>query len=152
MYKHTFYYLLGKQKYPEIYILQCKNCKKMKCNTEGHFEVWDQTRGVLMFPGLVHLENSWRTKLVFLGSFWHFKSGIPDLIGQTAAIWNYHPPCQGWLKCGVSSERNLWDFFGPYYVNVLRQKVPYVSVSRQNWVIFNCFATKQCWGMLKMPG
>ena len=35
------------------------------------------------------------------------------------------------------------------YVNVSRQKVPYFNVSRQNRVIFDCFATKQCWGMLK---
>ena len=38
------------------------------------------------------------------------------------------------------------------YVNVSRQKVPYFNVSRQNRVVFNCFATKQCWGMLKMWG
>ena len=38
------------------------------------------------------------------------------------------------------------------YSNVLWQKVPYFNVSRQNRVVFNCFATKQCWGMLKMWG
>ena len=38
------------------------------------------------------------------------------------------------------------------YFNILRQKVPYFNVSRQNRVLFNCFATKQCWGMLKMWG
>ena len=30
------------------------------------------------------------------------------------------------------------------YFNVLQQKVPYFNVSRQNRVVFNCFATKQC--------
>ena len=38
------------------------------------------------------------------------------------------------------------------YFNISRQKVPYFNVSRQNRVLFNCFATKQCWGMLKMWG
>ena len=38
------------------------------------------------------------------------------------------------------------------YFNVSRQKVPYFNVLRQNRVVFNCFATKQCWGMLKMWG
>ena len=32
------------------------------------------------------------------------------------------------------------------------KKVPYFNVSRQNRVIFDWFATKQCWGMLKMWG
>ena len=36
--------------------------------------------------------------------------------------------------------------------SVSRQKVPYFNVSRQNRVVFNCFATKQWWGMLKMWG
>ena len=39
-----------------------------------------------------------------------------------------------------------------YRMLTFRQKVPYFNVSRQNRVVFNCFATKQCWGMLKMWG
>ena len=34
--------------------------------------------------------------------------------------------------------------------NNFRQKIPYFDVSRQKRVLFNCFATKQCLGMLKM--
>ena len=30
------------------------------------------------------------------------------------------------------------------HFNVLQQKVPYSNILRQNRVIFNCFATKQC--------
>ena len=45
------------------------------------------------------------------------------------------------------------QFFGHRaYFDVLRQKVPYFDVLRQNRVVFNCFATKQCRGMLKMWG
>ena len=36
------------------------------------------------------------------------------------------------------------------YFNNFRQKIPYFDVSRQKRVLFNCFATKQCLGMLKM--
>ena len=36
------------------------------------------------------------------------------------------------------------------YSNNFRQKIPYFKVSRQKRVLFNCFATKQCLGMLKM--
>ena len=36
------------------------------------------------------------------------------------------------------------------YFNNFRQKIPYFDVSRQMRVLFNCFATKQCLGMLKM--
>ena len=40
------------------------------------------------------------------------------------------------------------------YFNNFRQKIPYFDMSRQKRVLFNCFATKQCLGMLKMapPG
>ena len=36
------------------------------------------------------------------------------------------------------------------YFNNFRQKIPYFDVSRQKRVIFKCFGTKQCLGMLKM--
>ena len=36
------------------------------------------------------------------------------------------------------------------YFNNFRQKIPFFDVSRQKRVLFNCFATKQCLGMLKM--
>ena len=35
------------------------------------------------------------------------------------------------------------------YFNNFRQKIPYFDVSRQKRVLLNCFATKQCLGMLK---
>ena len=34
--------------------------------------------------------------------------------------------------------------------NNFRQKILYFDVSRQKRVLFNCYATKQCLGMLKM--
>ena len=34
--------------------------------------------------------------------------------------------------------------------NNFRQKISYFDASRQKRVLFNCFATKQCLGMLKM--
>ena len=36
------------------------------------------------------------------------------------------------------------------YFNNFRQKIPYFEVSQQKRVLFNCFATKQCLGMLKL--
>ena len=36
------------------------------------------------------------------------------------------------------------------YFNNLRQKILYQDVSQQKRVLFNCFSTKQCSGMLKM--
>merc|ERR1712038_535420 len=36
------------------------------------------------------------------------------------------------------------------YFNNFRQKISYFDASRQKRVLFNCFATKQCLGMLKM--
>ena len=38
------------------------------------------------------------------------------------------------------------------YFNNFRQKIPYFDASQQKRVLFNCFATKQCLGMLKMWG
>ena len=38
------------------------------------------------------------------------------------------------------------------YFNNFRQKILYFDVLRQKRVLFNCFATKQCLGMLKMWG
>ena len=35
------------------------------------------------------------------------------------------------------------------YFNNFRQKIQYFDASRQKRVLFNCFATKQCLGMLK---
>ena len=36
------------------------------------------------------------------------------------------------------------------YFNNFRQEIPYFDASQQMRVLFNCFATKQCLGMLKM--
>ena len=36
------------------------------------------------------------------------------------------------------------------YFNNFRQKIPDFDASRQKRVLFNCFATKQCFGILKM--
>ena len=36
-----------------------------------------------------------------------------------------------------------------YFIN-FRQKIPYFDASRQKRVLFNCFSTKQCLGILKM--
>ena len=36
------------------------------------------------------------------------------------------------------------------YFNNFRQKIPYFDVSQRKRVLFDCFATKQCLGMLKM--
>ena len=36
------------------------------------------------------------------------------------------------------------------YFNNFRQKIPYFDASQQKRVLFNCFATKKCSGMLKI--
>ena len=74
----------------------------------------------------------------------------------------------GWLNTGLIKMRSwLGTRFMTFFRLIVRiltfrdkkyriltfcQKVPYFNVLRQNRVVFNCFATKQCWGMLKMWG
>ena len=57
-----------------------------------------------------------------------------------------------WEKVWSRLSAHLQPFFSPLsaYFNNFRQKIPYFDVSRQKRVLFNCFATKQCLGMLKM--
>ena len=45
----------------------------------------------------------------------------------------------------------IFSALSPYFNNI-RQKILYFDVLRQKRVLFNCFATKQCLGMLKMRG
>ena len=62
---------------------------------------------------------------------------------------------QSGTKCGVGSHRTCSHFFflaHSAYFNNFRQKIPYFDASRQKRVLFYCFATKQCLGMLKMWG
>ena len=60
---------------------------------------------------------------------------------------------QSSIKCGVSSQRNLFHFSAhSAYFNVSQQKVPYLNISRQNRVEFNCFAIKQCCLVLTVVG
>ena len=50
----------------------------------------------------------------------------------------------------------LLAHFQPFFqlsaciLTIFDKKIPYFNVSRQKRVLFNCFATKQCLGMLKM--
>ena len=61
---------------------------------------------------------------------------------------------QGRRKCGVGSQRTCSHFFRllARIFTIFNKKIPYFDVSQQNRVLFNCFATKQCFGMLKMRG
>ena len=56
-----------------------------------------------------------------------------------------------WEKVWIRLSAHLQPFFLAHraYFNNFRQKIPYFDVSRQKRVLFNCFATKQCLGMLK---
>ena len=68
--------------------------------------------------------------------------------------------CQGIVLCIATEWEKVWSrlsahlqpFFSALsaYFNNFRQKILYFDVSRQKRVLFNCFATKQCLGMLKM--
>ena len=57
-----------------------------------------------------------------------------------------------WDKVWSRLSSHLQPFFLAHsaYFNNFRQKIPYFDASRQKRVLFNCFATKQCLGMLKM--
>ena len=58
---------------------------------------------------------------------------------------------QGGRKCGVGSQRTCSHFFRllARILTIFHKKY---HISRQKRVLFNCFATKQCLGMLKMWG
>ena len=72
--------------------------------------------------------------------------------GQYRTLWG-GSSCQSGKKCGVSSHRTCNHFLAhSAYFNNFWQKIPYFDASRQKRVLFNCFATKQCLGMLKMWG
>ena len=54
-------------------------------------------------------------------------------------------------KCGVGSQRTCSHFSAlRAYFNNFWQKIPYFDISRQKRILFNCFATKQCLGTIKM--
>ena len=58
-----------------------------------------------------------------------------------------------WEKVWSRLSAHLQPFLAlSAYSNNFRQKIVYFDVSRQKRVLFNCFATKQCLGMLKMWG
>ena len=55
-----------------------------------------------------------------------------------------------WEKVWSQLSAHLQPFLSAlsaYFSNII-QKIPYFDVSRQKRVLFNCFATKQCSGML----
>ena len=61
------------------------------------------------------------------------------------------------IRVGESVESALSAFAAIFlahstYFDNFRQKNAYFDISRQKRVLFNCFATKQCLGMLKMWG
>ena len=66
----------------------------------------------------------------------------------------YCVPRSEWDKVWSRLSSHLQPFFLAHsaYFNNFRQKIPYFDASRQKRVLFNCFATKQCLGMLKMWG
>ena len=55
------------------------------------------------------------------------------------------------VKSALSALAAIFSALSAYFNNFW-QKIPYFDVSRQKRVLFNCFATKQCLGMLKMWG
>ena len=59
-----------------------------------------------------------------------------------------------WEKVWSRLSVHLQPFFSAHsaYFNNNWQKIPYFDASRQKRVLFNCFATKQFLGMLKMWG
>ena len=76
--------------------------------------------------------------------------------------WNHHRIPYGRAEENPESARSvIYAIFSAHsvyfnvsrqkvpYFNISRQKVPYFNVSRQNRVVFNCFATKQCWGIAR---
>ena len=84
---------------------------------------------------------------------WQF--GVNSLISTDDALrrpttYDNHPS-----RVGQSVESALIALAAIFlahsaYFNNFRQKIPYFDASRQKRVLFNCFATKQCLGMLKM--
>ena len=61
------------------------------------------------------------------------------------------------IRVGESVESALSAFAAIFlahstYFNNFRQKISYFDASRQKRILFNCFATTQCLGMLKMRG
>ena len=78
-------------------------------------------------------------------------SYVLDKLSCFKASQNDFSYVQSGTKCGVGSHRTCSHFLahGADFNN-FRQKIPVFDASRQKRVLFNCFATKQCLGMLKM--
>ena len=67
---------------------------------------------------------------------WWWKSSIKIRVGES-------------VESALSALAALFLALTAYFNNC-RQKIPQFDVSRQKIVLFNCFARKQCLGILKM--
>ena len=75
------------------------------------------------------------------------RKDLPDKAHKYIKI--YHN--QSGTKWGVGSQHTFSHFSAlSAYFNNFWQNVGFFIVSRRKKVLFNCFATKQCWGTLKM--